>query len=58
MDPFGILYTDLYQLTMGQVYFRMGLHEKEALLRPSTGETPTTGPTRRATPSSPGWTPS
>ena len=31
MDPFGILYTDLYQLTMGQVYFRMGLHEKEAL---------------------------
>ncbi len=31
MDPFGILYTDLYQLTMGQVYFRLGLHEKEAL---------------------------
>jgi nicotinate phosphoribosyltransferase len=31
MDPFGILYTDLYQLTMGQVYFRMGLHEREAL---------------------------
>ncbi|MGQ9735542.1 MAG: nicotinate phosphoribosyltransferase [Thermaceae bacterium] len=31
MDPFGILYTDLYQLSMGQVYFRMGLHEKEAL---------------------------
>ncbi len=31
MDPFGILYTDLYQLTMGQVYFRMGLHERPAL---------------------------
>ncbi len=31
MDPFGILYTDLYQLTMGQVYFRLGLHEREAL---------------------------
>lgn len=31
MDPFGILYTDLYQLTMGQVYFRLGLHERPAL---------------------------
>jgi nicotinate phosphoribosyltransferase len=31
MDPFGILYTDLYQLTMGQVYFRLGLHERQAL---------------------------
>lgn len=26
----GILYTDMYQLTMAQLYFRMGLHEKEA----------------------------
>ncbi len=26
----GILFTDQYQLTMAQVYFRMGLHEKEA----------------------------
>ena len=26
----GILFTDQYQLTMGQVYFHMGLHEKEA----------------------------
>jgi len=25
----GILYTDQYQLTMAQFYFRMGLHEKE-----------------------------
>jgi nicotinate phosphoribosyltransferase len=25
----GILYTDQYQLTMAQVYFRMGLHERE-----------------------------
>ncbi len=25
----GILYTDMYQLTMAQVYFRQGLHEKE-----------------------------
>src|SRR5574339_282348 len=24
----GILYTDQYQLTMAQVYFRYGLHEK------------------------------
>ena len=24
----GILFTDMYQLTMAQVYFRMGLHEK------------------------------
>ncbi|MBN1201520.1 MAG: nicotinate phosphoribosyltransferase [Anaerolineae bacterium] len=24
----GILFTDQYQLTMGQLYFRMGLHEK------------------------------
>lgn len=27
----GILFTDQYQLTMAQLYFRMGLHEKEAL---------------------------
>jgi nicotinate phosphoribosyltransferase len=26
----GILYTDQYQLTMAQVYFRMGLHERRA----------------------------
>jgi nicotinate phosphoribosyltransferase len=26
----GILFTDQYQLTMAQLYFRMGLHEKEA----------------------------
>lgn len=26
----GILYTDEYQLTMAQLYFRMGLHEKRA----------------------------
>ena len=26
----GILYTDQYQLTMAQLYFRMGLHEKPA----------------------------
>ena len=26
----GILYTDQYQLTMAQLYFRMGLHEKHA----------------------------
>ncbi len=26
----GILYTDFYQLTMAQVYFRMGLHERPA----------------------------
>jgi len=26
----GILYTDQYQLTMAQLYFRMGLHEKSA----------------------------
>jgi nicotinate phosphoribosyltransferase len=25
----GILFTDMYQLTMAQLYFRMGLHEKE-----------------------------
>ncbi len=31
MDPFGFLHTDLYQLTMGQVYYRLGLHEREAL---------------------------
>ncbi len=24
----GFLYTDEYQLTMAQLYFRMGLHEK------------------------------
>ncbi|HZW02864.1 MAG TPA: hypothetical protein VFF68_02985, partial [Anaerolineaceae bacterium] len=24
----GILYTDMYQLTMAQVYYRMGLHER------------------------------
>ncbi|GIV95736.1 MAG: nicotinate phosphoribosyltransferase [Herpetosiphonaceae bacterium] len=27
----GALYTDQYQLTMAQVYFRMGLHERPAL---------------------------
>lgn len=26
----GFLFTDQYQLTMGQLYFRMGLHEQEA----------------------------
>jgi nicotinate phosphoribosyltransferase len=26
----GILYTDFYQLTMAQVYFQLGLHEREA----------------------------
>ncbi|MEZ4669762.1 MAG: nicotinate phosphoribosyltransferase [Anaerolineae bacterium] len=26
----GILFTDMYQLTMGQLYFRMGLHERPA----------------------------
>jgi nicotinate phosphoribosyltransferase len=26
----GILYTDQYQLTMAQLYFRMGLHERQA----------------------------
>lgn len=26
----GILYTDMYQLTMAHLYFRMGLHEKTA----------------------------
>lgn len=26
----GILFTDMYQLTMSQVYFNMGLHEKNA----------------------------
>ena len=26
----GILFTDLYQLTMAQVYFRQGIHEKTA----------------------------
>lgn len=27
----GILFTDLYQLTMAQVYFRLGIHEQPAL---------------------------
>lgn len=27
----GILFTDFYQLTMAQVYFRMGIHEQPAL---------------------------
>ncbi|MCJ7825812.1 MAG: hypothetical protein MUP44_13015, partial [Anaerolineales bacterium] len=26
----GILYTDQYQLTMAQLYYHMGLHEKQA----------------------------
>ncbi|RMF56483.1 MAG: nicotinate phosphoribosyltransferase, partial [Calditrichaeota bacterium] len=26
----GVLYTDQYQLTMAQLYFRMGMHEKTA----------------------------
>jgi nicotinate phosphoribosyltransferase len=26
----GFLFTDMYQLTMAQLYFRMGLHEREA----------------------------
>ncbi len=29
-DAQGILYTDLYQLTMAQLYFRYGLHERRA----------------------------
>ncbi len=27
----GILFTDAYQLTMAQVYYRMGIHERPAL---------------------------
>lgn len=27
----GLLFTDMYQFTMAQVYFRLGLHEQEAL---------------------------
>ncbi|MBN1681784.1 MAG: nicotinate phosphoribosyltransferase [Anaerolineae bacterium] len=27
----GILFTDMYQITMAQLYFRMGLHEKDVL---------------------------
>src|SRR4029078_10676136 len=27
----GILFTDQYQLTMSQLFFRMGLHEREVL---------------------------
>lgn len=27
----GILFTDQYQLTMGQLYYRMGIHEKPAI---------------------------
>jgi nicotinate phosphoribosyltransferase len=30
-DLDGILFTDQYQLTMAQLYFRMGLHEREVL---------------------------
>ncbi len=30
MTAEGILYTDEYQLTMAQLYYRMGLHEKQA----------------------------
>lgn len=26
----GVLYTDMYELTMAQLYFRMGMHEKNA----------------------------
>ncbi len=26
----GVLFTDLYELTMAQLYFRMGIHEREA----------------------------
>ena len=26
----GVLFTDLYQLTMAQVYFQLGIHEKTA----------------------------
>ncbi len=26
----GLLFTDEYQLTMAQLYYRMGLHEREA----------------------------
>ena len=27
----GILYTDAYQISMAQVYFRLGIHERPAL---------------------------
>ena len=30
MDGIGALTTDLYQLTMAQVYFRLGIHEQRA----------------------------
>jgi nicotinate phosphoribosyltransferase len=29
-DPAGVLFTDFYQLTMAQVYYRAGIHERRA----------------------------
>jgi nicotinate phosphoribosyltransferase len=29
-NPHGFLFTDLYELTMAQLYFRLGIHEKRA----------------------------
>ena len=42
----GILFTDEYQLTMAQLYFRAGLHERPASSSTSSATTPTTARTK------------
>ena len=51
----GILFTDQYQLTMAQLYFRLGLHEKQAQFDHFFRATPITARTKPATASTPGW---
>ncbi len=53
----GILFTDQYQLTMAQLYFKLGLHEINAQFDHFFRSTPITAFIRRVTASMPGWKP-
>ena len=51
----GILYTDMYQLTMAQLYFRMNLHEKPVLFEHYFRSYPDYGTHKAGFASMPAW---
>src|SRR5262245_33101192 len=51
----GILFTDQYQLTMAQLYYRMGLHDKEVQFDHFSVLILTMGPIRLVIASMPAW---
>ena len=50
----GILFTDFYQLTMAQLYYRTGLHEKTVQFDHFFRDYPNYGAHQPATASTPG----